>query len=73
MVSFNPIGIVLVVYGVLALIWPYRVARFHQRWRAIGSTRSLSDVEPASWYMTLTRVIGLVVIAFGLNVLLGVL
>lgn len=73
MVDLNPFGMVFVVLGFLAMVWPYRVARFRQAWQAIGSTRSLSDVEPADWNVTLTRVVGVVFILLGGAVLFGMI
>ena len=73
MVSVNPFGAIFIVVGLLGAIWPYRVARFREALDAIGSTRKMSEVEPASWMVTLTRVVGVVAIVAGLVILFGVL
>lgn len=73
MVNLNPFGLLFVLPGLIASIWPYRVARLRETLNAIGSTRSLSDVEPAGWNVTLTRIIGIVAIVVGLAVLFGVI
>ena len=72
MVSVNPFGTIFIVIGLLGAIWPYRVARFQEALDAIGSTRKMSEVEPAGWRVTLTRVLGVVAIAAGIVILLGV-
>ena len=69
----NPVlGILLVGFGLLNAVWPYRVARFEEQLDAIGSKRSWDEVEPAEWKVTLTRGIGVVFALFGVAVFLNV-
>lgn len=61
----------LLVFGILNAIWPYKLARFEEQLDSIGSKRSWSEVEPAEWKVVLTRLVGVamaVVGAFGLIV-----
>jgi hypothetical protein len=67
----NPAGLLLVAFGLLGAVWPYKVTRFGEQMDAIGSKRSLSDVEPADWNVMLTRIVGGVCILFGLGVTFG--
>lgn len=71
--QINPIGVVLILFGLLGVIWPYRVARFQESINAIGSTDSVFEIEPAGWMVTLTRILGVVIILYGLAVLFGYL
>lgn len=71
MVSINPFGAFFIVVGLLGAIFPYQAARFQEAMDAIGSTRKASEVEPAGWMVTLTRVAGIVFIVIGLVVLFG--
>ncbi|MFC7073771.1 hypothetical protein ACFQJ7_07810 [Halovenus rubra] len=50
---------VLLVFGLPAAVWPYKIARFNERLDGIGSRRSWSEIEPADWRIALTRVIGI--------------
>ncbi|MFC7044414.1 hypothetical protein ACFQH6_02430 [Halobacteriaceae archaeon GCM10025711] len=54
----EPIGLVLVLFGLPGAIWPYRIARFEERMDSIGSKRSWSEVEPADWKVAFTRFVG---------------
>lgn len=61
----------LLVFGILNAIWPYKLARFEEQLDSIGSKRSWSEVEPAEWKVVLTRLVGVamtMVGAFGLIV-----
>lgn len=73
MVNVNPFGAIVVVIGLLGAIWPYRVARSQEALDAIGSTRNVSEVEPAGWMITLTRIVGIVAIAAGFMILFGII
>ncbi|WP_254838280.1 hypothetical protein [Natronomonas marina] len=69
----NPVvGGLLLAFGLGSALRPYRFARFEERLDAIGSERSWSEVEPADWKVTVTRVSGVVVALFGLLVFLDV-
>ena len=45
-------------FGIPQAVWPYEAARFEERLDSIGSKRRWSEVEPADWKVTLTRVVG---------------
>jgi hypothetical protein len=65
----TPAGLLVVLLGVLVAVRPYSVAQFEEQLDAIGSKRSLSDVEPADWKVTLTRFFRVAITLFGLLVL----
>lgn len=52
------LALFLLAVGIPHAIWPYEFARFEERIDSIGSKRSWSEVEPAEWKVTLTRVVG---------------
>lgn len=60
------VGLFLAAFGLPGAIWPYRVARFQERVQGIGSTRSWSEIEPADWNVSVTRVGGIVLTVVGL-------
>jgi hypothetical protein len=60
-----------IVAGVFALIWPYKLARLEEQFDSIGSKRSWSEVEPADWKVTFTRVTGAVAVLLGIDVLIA--
>ena len=69
----NPVlGTLLIGFGLLSAVWPYRVARFEEQLDAIGSKQSWDEVEPAEWKVTLTRGIGVVLALFGVAVFLNI-
>ena len=70
MVSVHPLGLFLLVAGLIGVFWPYTVAKLGEQWDSIGSKRSWYSVEPADWNVTLTRVIGAVLAVFGAFVIL---
>lgn len=51
-------GVFLFVLGLPALIWPYESAKLGEQLDAIGSSRSLREVEPAGWKVSLTKLMG---------------
>ncbi|WP_338729171.1 hypothetical protein [Haladaptatus sp. DJG-WS-42] len=67
----NPVGIFLLLAGLPAALWPYRLARLGEQVDAIGSTTPLAGVEPADWNVLLTRVIGVGMILVGCLGILG--
>lgn len=67
----NPIRIIIVLFGLLGVIWPYKLARFNEQFDAIGSKRRASAVEPAEWNVMLTRVSSAVMVLIGVAVLVG--
>lgn len=62
----EPAGLLLVLLGVPAAVWPYRIAKFQEAVDAIGSKRRSSEVEPADWNVGLTRIFGIGMTLFGL-------
>lgn len=69
----NVFGLAFVVFGLAGTIWPYRVAQFQESINAVGSTDSVFEIEPSGWMVTLTRVISVVIVLYGLAVLFGYL
>jgi hypothetical protein len=61
----NPVGVLLLAFGLPSAVWPYKLARFEERWDSIGSKRSWSEVEPADWKVALNRVVGVGMVAAG--------
>ncbi|EMA57140.1 hypothetical protein [Halorubrum lipolyticum] len=53
------LALFLLAVGIPHAAWPYQFARFEEQIDSIGSKRSWSDVEPAEWKVTLTRVVGI--------------
>lgn len=64
------IGIILLLFGLPAAIWPYKVSRFEEAIDAIGSKRDSFEVEPADWKVTLNRYGGVIMTILGVVVLL---
>lgn len=62
----EPAGLLFVLLGAVAAVWPYRIAKFGEAMDAIGSKRRSSEVEPADWNVGLTRVFGIGMVLFGL-------
>jgi hypothetical protein len=60
------LAVLLVVFGVPSVVWPYELARVSEQLDSVGSTRRWEDVEPAGWKVTLTRVSGAAMVAVGL-------
>lgn len=60
-------ALILLVLGVPGAVWPYKMARLEEQFDSIGSKRSWSEVEPADWKVTLTRVVGVVMLLFGIG------
>ena len=58
-------GLVSITIGILASLYPYKIARLEERLDGIGSKRSWSEIEPAEWKVFLNRLTGLVVVAVG--------
>lgn len=67
----NPAGLLLVLFGLPAAIWPYKMARFEEQMDSIGSKRSWSEVEPAEWKVVLTRIAGVVMMLIGVAMSFG--
>lgn len=71
MVSIHPMGLFLLLGGLLGALWPYKVAKFGEQWDSIGSKRSWSSVEPADWNVMLTRGLGILFSFFGIIILVA--
>jgi len=62
----------LLLYGILAAVWPYHVEWVNKKYDAIGTKRFWSEVEPAEWKVFLVRLFGIgsvlsVIVIFVLN------
>ena len=68
----NVSGFVLLLIGLPAAIAPYRLARFGERIDGIGSARRWSEIEPAGWKVTLTRMLGISMAVVGAALVAGV-
>ena len=66
----NPLGFVFMLLGAAGAIWPYRLAKFNEQLDAIGSKRSMADVEPAGWNVGLTRIGGILAVIVGAGMVL---
>lgn len=67
------VALILILFGLPGAVFPYRVAKFGEMLDAIGSKRSSSEVEPAAWNVTLTRIGGIAMVLFGGLFLAGVI
>jgi len=63
-------GLVLLAVGLYGAFRPYQLARFGEQLDAIGSKRSLGEVEPADWNVFFTRIVSVALSVFGSGVLL---
>lgn len=63
--------ILVVLLGLPLGIWPYKVARLHERLHSIGSERRWTEVEPAEWKVTVTRLFGIALVVLAVVVWLG--
>ena len=66
----DPAGFIFMVIGAASAIWPYRLAKFGEILDAVGSKRSLGEVEPADWNVGLTRLVGIVMVIVGSGMVL---
>lgn len=71
MVALNPLGLIVIIPGLIAIIWPYKISRINEMIDAIGSKRSSSEVEPARWRVVLTRIAGVIVVFLGIILLVN--
>lgn len=60
------IPVLLLMFGVVALVKPEVVATIDRRQKAAGTTRQPSDVEMSETYYAVVRIIGLGLVLFGL-------
>ncbi len=51
------VGLVLLAVGGVGVKYSYRLSRFDEQLDAIGSTRSVGDVEPAAWKVLGTKAV----------------
>jgi hypothetical protein len=61
------VALILLLFGLPGTVWPYKTARLGEQFDSIGSKRSWSEVEPADWKVTLTRVVGVVMVLIGVG------
>jgi len=66
----SQLGWFLLVFGLPAAAFPYRLAKFNEALDAIGSQRKSSEVEPAGWNVFLTRAVGVVTTLVGAGMVL---
>lgn len=59
------LGVMLVGLGLVAVVWPYRVAKIDETLDAIGRKQT-GPVEPADWSVTVTRLVGAGILLAGL-------
>ena len=59
-------GLAVAAFGLYPTLAPYNSARLGERFDAIGSERHWVTVEPTDWSVRLTRVAGVLTVAFGL-------
>ena len=60
-----PWSVLLIAFGIPALLWPYEVARVYETIHAIGR-KPAGPVEPADWYVSLTRIGGAAFLVVGI-------
>jgi hypothetical protein len=65
-------SVLLLIVGSAFVLWPYQITKAHEIVDAIGR-RSAGPVEPAEWYVTLTRIGGGMFILIGIVGLFGAL
>jgi len=59
------IALILILFGLPGAVFPYKIAKFGEMLDAIGSKRRSSEVEPAGWNVTLTRIGSLAMVLVG--------
>lgn len=59
------VGVIFLGCGIPFAIWPYKCARLNEQLDAIGSKHPSYAVEPADWYVTFTRISGIVMVIIG--------
>jgi hypothetical protein len=59
------VGAFLLAVGVVGVKYSYRLSRLDEQLDAVGSTTSLSDVEPAAWKVLGTKAVAALVGVFG--------
>lgn len=65
------LGLALLVGGAVSARYAHVLARWDERFDAIGSTRSWDEVEPATWKVTVVLFAGAVAALVGLFVLVA--
>jgi len=55
----------MILFGLPAGFWSYKVAKLEEQIDSIGSKRSWDYVEPADWKVILTKILGIMFIIFG--------
>ena len=64
MAAIEPLSILLILIGIPFTLWPYQVTKIYEIVDAIGRSPS-GPVEPADWYVTLTRISGILFLGIG--------
>ncbi|AFK20234.1 hypothetical protein E6P09_14015 [Haloferax mediterranei ATCC 33500] len=59
-------GLLAITGGVITYRYAYGITKFGEQLDAIGSKTHASEVEPAAWNVTLTKLMGLFFVALGL-------
>lgn len=67
------IAVIVLLFGLPSATIPYRMAKLEEAIDAIGSKRKSSEVEPAEWKVLLTRIVGVLMVLYGVAVVAGVL
>ena len=57
--------------GLAMAIWPYRLAKLGEQWRARARKPPIGSTEPTDRNVTLTRLGGIGAVAFGLLIQFG--
>ena len=57
--------------GLAMVIWPYRLAKLGEQRRARARKPPRGSTEPTDWSVTLTRLVGIGMVAFGLLIQFG--
>lgn len=65
--------LLLVAFCAPIAVWPYRAARLGERWQAVGSTDSWSEVEPSPVVVRVARILAVLAVLFGLLGAVGTL
>jgi hypothetical protein len=69
--EMSGISLLLLLFGLPSVACPYTLTKLGEQLDAIGSTRRMSEVEPAGWNVWLTRAGGIVILAIAFWLLGG--
>lgn len=62
----DPMGIFLLIAGIIFAIWPYSIAKFGEELKAMGTEQSAYSVEPTDLNVWITRIVGVASAIIGL-------